>query len=106
MKTLNADDADQKVTISPGEDISVILQENPTTGFHWTVESVSGGVSVLGSEFNAPSDPRHGAGGQRTIRLRAGDDDGAGELHLRYTRPGADPSEARHLRFVFAVTPA
>lgn len=106
MKILNADDANQTVTISPGEEITVTLQENPTTGFRWTVESVSGDVSVLGSDFKAASNPRPGAGGERTVRLRAGNDGGAGELQLRYNRPGADLSEAKHLRFGFAVTPA
>jgi predicted secreted protein len=106
MKTLNADNADQTVTIAPGEEINVALQENPTTGFRWSVESVSGEVAVLASDFNPASGPRHGAGGQRTVRLRAGDDGGPGELRLRYNRPGADASEAKHLRFVFAVTPA
>ena len=106
MKTLNADNAQHTVEISPGEEINLALDENPTTGFRWTVESVSGGLSVLGSDFDAPSDSRRGAGGRRTVRLRAGDG-GAGELQLRYDRPGADPSEsAKRLRFTFAVKPA
>ena len=106
MKILGASDTEQTVTISPGEEINVALDENPTTGFHWTVDSVSGALDVLSSDFHAPSSPRPGAGGRRTVRLRAGNG-GMGELQLRYDRPGPNRSEsARHLRFRFAVKPA
>jgi predicted secreted protein len=106
MKNLDADDADRTVTIEPGEEVSIRLDENPTAGYRWTVASVSDGVTIVASDFEAAPGGRPGAGGQRTLRLRAGNE-GTAELVVRYERAGGDQSgSARSCRFRFTVKPA
>jgi len=84
----------------------VSLSENRTAGYQWTVESLTGELTVVSSEFAPPADDRPGAGGRRAIVLRAGGP-GAGELVVRYQRPwDSDTAAARRCRFVFAVRSA
>jgi inhibitor of cysteine peptidase len=106
MKALTADDAEQTVEVTAGEQIVVTLEENPTTGYRWIVDELVGHLTTDSSEFAAPGSERPGAGGHRAIVLRA-TDAGPAELRVRYARPweGA-ASDARRLRFQFLVKPA
>jgi len=106
MKPLTADDAEQTVEVTTGEEIVVTLAENPTTGFQWIVDELVGHLTTVSSEFTAPGTQRAGAGGHRAITLRA-TGSGPAELRVRYARPwGGDTSDARRLRFRFLVKPA
>jgi inhibitor of cysteine peptidase len=106
MQTLTAEDADRVATIAQGEEFAIALDENPTTGFRWTIASITNTLSVVSSEFTAPDSSRAGAGGRRTVRLRA-ERPGDGELQFQSRRPGAgDAPSARDYSFRFVVTPA
>jgi inhibitor of cysteine peptidase len=106
MLSLTAADADRVVTIAKGDELHIVLDETPTTGFRWMIASVTDTLSVLSSEFTAPASSRPGAAGHRTLRLRA-ERPGDGELRLQSRRPGAsDASAARHCCFRFVITPA
>jgi inhibitor of cysteine peptidase len=106
MKPLTADDAEQTIEVTTGEEIVVTLEENPTTGYQWTVDELVGHLTSVSSEFAAPGTQRPGAGGHRTIVLRA-TGSGPAELRVRYARPwGGETSDARRLRFRFVVKPA
>jgi inhibitor of cysteine peptidase len=51
-----------------GEKTTVVLEENPTTGFVWTLESVDAAiVSLEGSDFIPAAGGGLGAGGQRVF---------------------------------------
>jgi len=52
-----------------GEEVRLELDENPTTGFRWLVESECPEVEVA-SDFDAPSTSALGAGGRRTFKFR------------------------------------
>jgi len=106
MKALTADDAEQTIEVTTGEEIVVTLAENPTTGYRWIVDELVGHLTTDSSEFAAPGTERPGAGGHRAIVLRA-TGSGPAELRVRYARPWEDAtSDARQLRFRFLVKPA
>ena len=85
MPSVTLDEAVQSVTVQKGQTLEVIVSENPTTGFHWEIESLTGPLTLVSSDFAAPPGGVPGAGGRRTIVVRA-DSRGAGELRLRYER--------------------
>jgi len=106
MKPLTADDAEQAIEVTTGEEIVVMLVENPTTGYRWVVDELVGHLTTVSSEFQAPETQRPGAGGHRAIAIRA-TGSGPAELRVRYARPwGGETSDAQRLRFRFVVKPA
>lgn len=106
MVAVTASDADRPIPVTPSEDIVITLDENPTTGFRWTVESISGDLTLVSSEFESPADVKPGAGGHRAIRVRAGAR-GTGDLHLRYSREWeGSAASARRCRFTFVIRSA
>jgi inhibitor of cysteine peptidase len=106
MKRLTADDSEQAIDVTTGEEIVVTLEENPTTGYQWIVDELVGHLTTISSEFAAPGSERAGAGGHRAIVLRA-TDSGPAELRVRYARRwGGDTGDTRRLRFRFVVKPA
>jgi len=106
MVAVTAEDADRLVDVHPGDEISVTLTENPTTGFRWAIASLTGELTLLSSDFDRSAGARPGAGGRRTIRLRAGGS-GAGELRVQSKRSWVtDPDRAWELTFSFAIRPA
>src|SRR5215831_11720221 len=106
MVVLTAEDANQSADVHPGDEISVTLAENPTTGFRWTIASLTGELTLLSSDFDHSADDRPGAGGRRTIRLRAGQT-GTGELRVQSKRSWeTNPDDARQLRFSLVIKPA
>ena len=86
MQNVTLDDAEQSATVIAGETIAVILTENPTTGFQWTLERLTGPMTLASSTFDAAPTAKPGAGGRRTFVLRA-DGRGVAELRVKYARP-------------------
>ena len=66
---LNERDRDHTVEVSVGGVLTVRLQENPTTGYSWSVDAVSG-LEQVGDTFEAGS-AAIGAAGVRVLRFRA-----------------------------------
>jgi inhibitor of cysteine peptidase len=85
MLSVTLDEAIRSVTVPAGQTIEVTIKENPTTGFHWEIDAVTGPLTLVSSDFAAQPDAVPGRGGKRTIVVRA-DSRGAGELRLRYER--------------------
>jgi inhibitor of cysteine peptidase len=72
--------------LAVGDELALVLPENPTTGFRW--ELVSDGVPACrleGDEYRSPSG-LPGAGGTHQWRFRA-TQAGIGTIELRYRRP-------------------
>lgn len=106
MITLTAADADRRAVVAVGDDIQLVLDENRTTGFRWAIESISGPLTLVSSDFDPSGSERPGAGGHRRIVLRA-DAAGAGDATLRYERAWeAGTGEVRHLTFSFTIKSA
>lgn len=106
MTAITADDAGRTIEVAPGEEIAVSLNENRTAGFRWTVESVTGSLTLVSSEFEPSAEGRPGAGGRRAIVVRAGAS-GSAEMRLRYERPWeAGSGDVQRLAFSFVVRSA
>lgn len=74
-------------TLSPGDALVLTLQENPTTGYVWTLEGgLPVGLQMVADHFLPPEVEGVGAGGRREIRMRAVAP-GGGDLILRLRRP-------------------
>ncbi len=88
---LSETDAGRALEVSKGGLVTVVLDSNPTTGFHWEVSSGAGSVLVQEgeTEFRQPETggpPLVGSGGTETFRFRASQA-GASDLLLVYRRP-------------------
>jgi inhibitor of cysteine peptidase len=89
MVNVILNDADQSTTVTAGDTVAVIVAENPTAGFQWTLERLTGPMTLASSAFEAPAAAKPGAGGRRTFVLHA-DGPGSAELRLRYGRAWED----------------
>ena len=80
-------DHGRDITMCPGEELSIRLPGNPTTGYLWEVVTSDSAVLNRKGEaaFVADAD-RVGAGGQSIFRFTAGGD-GSVRLRLVYRRP-------------------
>ncbi|RXE56698.1 hypothetical protein ABH15_00495 [Methanoculleus taiwanensis] len=75
----------QTATVPVGSNITIQLDENPTTGYEWNVTSSEGLVSIS-DEFIPPSGQLVGAGGLRVWEYGAVEN-GTGEFAAVYKRP-------------------
>jgi inhibitor of cysteine peptidase len=72
------------VTAAPGDSIVVRLDETPTSGYRWGVETFDPAVlEPAGDEFTPAADSALGGGGTHEFRFRVV---GAGEAVLRLMR--------------------
>jgi inhibitor of cysteine peptidase len=71
--TLNLRDADNgaSVRVRLAEEIVLELQESPSTGYRWSIETSDDAVSDIESTFIPSSDAGIGGGGQRVVRFVA-----------------------------------
>jgi len=80
---LNNQDRGRTVEVEAQSLVIVRLDENPTTGYRWNVET-SGGLEMVGDSFERIGDAI-GAGGVRVFQFRASDT-GSHELGIRKWR--------------------
>lgn len=81
-------DSDQGQTFEAhvGDLISIRLAENPTTGYRWEISGVGNQlVEFQGSDYVVAPGTSIGAGGTRTLYLRA-KSSGTGQIQLRKRR--------------------
>jgi inhibitor of cysteine peptidase len=77
--------AAQSVTVETDQTIAVLVEENPTTGYQWEIEALTGPLTLVSSDFQPAAGATPGRGGRRTIVTRAGGR-GSGELRIRSVR--------------------
>ncbi len=77
---LSASDNGTRQRIAQGETISLLLAENPTTGYRWQLLTREGDLLVVADDF-AAAGPAMGSPGQRTFVLQP-QRTGEIELHL------------------------
>jgi inhibitor of cysteine peptidase len=70
IQTITEADAGSVVEIRTGELLAVCLNENPSTGFRWTLEGEPGLFAVEDNRYSAASE-NLGSGGQECWYLRA-----------------------------------
>jgi inhibitor of cysteine peptidase len=64
-------DTGRTLDVGLGDEIVVRLNENPTTGYRWQVERVSGPLEPCGDSFELVPDAQLGTGGVRVLCFRA-----------------------------------
>jgi inhibitor of cysteine peptidase len=65
-----------------GEELSVVLAENPTTGYRWHSDFDARALQQVGDRYEGPTEPR-GAAGTRRLSFRVLR---AGPVHLRLVK--------------------
>ncbi|CAG1006320.1 hypothetical protein ANAEL_03410 [Anaerolineales bacterium] len=91
--TLQVTNPQQPIEVDAGNEFSLILESNPTTGYHWDIVGNldSGTIEFVKSEYTSTSAPNLvGGGGLDTWTFKA---ISAGETHitLGYYPPSNDP---------------
>jgi inhibitor of cysteine peptidase len=104
---LTENDSGRAVTISAGQEITVRLASNPTTGYRWALVASNEGVVQALAEPAFIRDESHpgavGVGGVEVFRFR-GVRSGHQTLSLEYRRPWEDPTlPARAVSYQIAV---
>jgi inhibitor of cysteine peptidase len=64
-------DKGRHIELRKGDILVVRLPENPSTGYRWAVHHDGGVLQVEGTHFDPMEGSRVGAGGWRTLRLKA-----------------------------------
>jgi inhibitor of cysteine peptidase len=85
MVQVTLEGAAQSVTVETDQTIAVLVEENPSTGYRWEVEALTGPLTLVSSEFQPAPDVTPGRSGRRTIVTRASGR-GSGELRIRSVR--------------------
>jgi inhibitor of cysteine peptidase len=79
---LTQDDSGDRRTARVGEELSVVLAENPTTGYRWHSEIDARTLQQTGDRYEGPAEPRGAAGTRRlTFRVLR-----PGPVHLRIVK--------------------
>lgn len=70
----------ERVTVRAGEPVTLVLAENPTTGYRWHPDEMAG-LELVADTYDGPAEPRGAAGARRftftarrpgPLRLRIG----------------------------------
>ncbi len=80
--------AGSRFEVTVGQQFSITLASNVTTGYHWELAEPldEAMVQLVGSEYQAPETRRVGAGGQEVWTFRAVGP-GQTSINLKYVRP-------------------
>jgi inhibitor of cysteine peptidase len=98
--TIVITNASQSVNVKAGDDLTLALPSNPSTGYHWVsagvrTESVAPLVLIpRGSSFQAAAHGRPGAGGRTLFRYHAVAL-GTAVITFAYQGPGASHASSR-----------
>lgn len=87
-----------------GDVISIALPENPMSGYRWTVELVSPGLSPVTDSYRPDADATTGGGGVHTFTYSA-DAAGSARIVLRRARSWEDDPANERFEVALEVTP-
>jgi inhibitor of cysteine peptidase len=102
---LKISDPKQPVEVGAGQEFSIILESNPTTGYHWDIVGNLDGnmVELVKNEYTSTSDPNLVGGGGVEVwtfkALKAGET----QITLGYYPPSNDPVDPQQIT-TFTVT--
>lgn len=69
--TISEDAGGRTISVAQGDQLTVALPENPTTGYRWRVVSVNGNILSLQEDNTLPNGGGLGGGGTRLFRFTA-----------------------------------
>jgi inhibitor of cysteine peptidase len=67
---LTQDDSGQPRIVQIGDEITVVLDENPTTGYRWHADTDAAGLELTADSYQGPQRPA-GASGTRHLTFTA-----------------------------------
>ena len=86
------------LTLRRGESATLLIDENPSTGFVWSVDqSATGGLFRVGESFIAPDTELLGAGGELEFELTAGNRTGRSDFRIARSQVGLSFDEVESL---------
>ena len=102
--TLTQADSGKAVTLGSGMSLQVSLNENPSTGFRWSLDAPNDEIlEMLNSDYVPATGPGLGGGGQHVWRFRA-KNTGEARLILKLWRSWeGDQSIVERLEFTIRV---
>ncbi len=91
---LTATDNTRTIALAKGQRVTISLEANPTTGYHWELAECDSAILAPQGEptYTASRTPSIGSGGQASWRFRAMAE-GKTELRLVYRRSWEDKAE-------------
>jgi inhibitor of cysteine peptidase len=69
--TLTLADSGKSVEVRPGDTIAISLEENPTTGYRWAIDSLDQHSVTSMGDAHTPAGSGVGGGGTRIFTLQA-----------------------------------
>lgn len=92
---LQVTDPQQPIEVRAGEEFTIVLEANPTTGYQWKiVDEVDGAVvEFVRSEYKSTSDPNLVGGGGLDLWTFNAVNAGEVEVTLGYYPPSNDPTD-------------
>lgn len=104
VETLDITDPDKPVEVSAGNEFSIVVQSNPTTGYHWELMSELDGniVEFISKDYNPDEPVLIGSGGLDIWTFKAA---GSGEatITLGSYPPSNDAEPEQTLTFTVIV---
>ena len=79
--TLTEADNGRTIDVPEGTEVLIRLEENPTTGYRWTLDQDDDAVPPAGADFSSAPGAAVGAGGTRVFTFTAGQ---PGDVHLKF----------------------
>jgi inhibitor of cysteine peptidase len=92
---LQVNDPQETIEVSAGEEFTIVLEANPTTGYHWAIvgdldQSV---VEFVKTDYTSTSDPNLVGGGGLDVWTFKAVNKGQAQITLGYYPPSNDPVE-------------
>ena len=91
------------IELPVGDELEVVLKENPTTGFQWSVESMAEPACALADDNFESATTARGSGGMHRWRLKA-KQKGEGKISLSYRRSWEKKAPVRTFTVTVRVT--
>lgn len=98
-------DSGAYIVIGAGDEVTIILQANPSTGYQWEIDPAANGAEVVDQVGEAPFEAatdKPGSGGKQTFTFKASAE-GSALLRLKYWR-SFEPDTAPLRTFEVNVT--
>lgn len=104
--TLQVSDPQQPITVDAGKEFTIVLESNPTTGYHWEIvgELDAGTLEFVKNDYTSTSsDPNLVGGGGLDVWTFKAVSAGEAQVTLGYYPPSNDPVDPQQTT-TFTVT--
>lgn len=92
-KTLSVTDPSQPISVQAGDEFQIVIESNPTTGYHWEiVGELDGSLQFISKEYSGSQTNAVGSGGLDTWKFKA-TAPGETSITLGYYPPSNEPTE-------------